>query len=347
MVIREGEPGALFYVIVEGEAVASVEGRPLRTMGPGDGFGEIALLRDVPRTATVVARGALRTVTLDRTEFLAALSANVDSATAADALARGRLEAGSWSEPDPRRIPATRDLAGPDRRTVPIRDPPPIVGAPCGYRTRPRTARYFQRGPTDVTFRAPRLAAFRASSRRRPVTIARPCPGGRWLSRRRRPAQREPGGNDALDDNDEAGPLRRHRSRWPWRPWSGRWPPQSGAADSVVTSSSVLAPSSGEHGPDRVLLRHLGQPGPRDAHQPGGRDHAASRVGGGVGRSAGVHGVAAVRPSGPVVVACPRDNLTSGASRHPATARPGAHGDRRHQHGGHRGPDGRRGRERP
>ena len=98
VIIREGEPGAHFYIIVEGEAVASVQGRPLRTMGPGDGFGEIALLRDVPRTATVVTRGDLRTVTLHRTEFLAAL-ANVESATAADALVRGRLQAGSWPEP--------------------------------------------------------------------------------------------------------------------------------------------------------------------------------------------------------------------------------------------------------
>jgi CRP-like cAMP-binding protein len=98
VIIREGEPGAHFYIIVEGEAVASVQGRPLRTMGPGDGFGEIALLRDVPRTATVVTRGDLRTVTLHRTEFLAAL-ANVESATAADALVRGRLRAGSWPEP--------------------------------------------------------------------------------------------------------------------------------------------------------------------------------------------------------------------------------------------------------
>jgi hypothetical protein len=99
VVIREGEPGALFYIVVEGEAVASVAGHPLRAMGPGEGFGEIALLRDVPRTATVVARGALRTVTLERTEFLTALSTNVDSATAADALARGRLETGSWPGP--------------------------------------------------------------------------------------------------------------------------------------------------------------------------------------------------------------------------------------------------------
>jgi hypothetical protein len=98
-VIREGEPGSVYYIIAEGQAVASVEGRPLRTMGPGDGFGEIALLRDVPRTATVVAQDTLRTATLQRAEFLAALSSNVESATAADALARGRIQAGSWSSP--------------------------------------------------------------------------------------------------------------------------------------------------------------------------------------------------------------------------------------------------------
>jgi predicted MFS family arabinose efflux permease len=101
VVIAEGEPGELFHVIAEGAAVASVAGRPLRTMGPGDGFGEIALLRDVPRTATVSARGPLRTVTLHRADFLAALAVNVDSAAAADALATGRLGTDSWSGPRP------------------------------------------------------------------------------------------------------------------------------------------------------------------------------------------------------------------------------------------------------
>jgi CRP-like cAMP-binding protein len=104
-VVREGEPGSLYYLVIEGEAVASLEGRLLRTMGPGEGFGEIALLRDVARTATVVARGALRTATLQRREFLAALSASADSATAADALVRDRMEAGAWSGPAPGAAP--------------------------------------------------------------------------------------------------------------------------------------------------------------------------------------------------------------------------------------------------
>ena len=71
----------------------------LASLGPGAFFGEIALLRDVPRTATVVAPGSLRTATLDRGEFLAALSVNGESATAADAITRGRIEAGAWSGP--------------------------------------------------------------------------------------------------------------------------------------------------------------------------------------------------------------------------------------------------------
>lgn len=106
VVIREGDPGALFYIVVDGEAAASVQGRSLRTMGPGEGFGEIALLRDVPRTATVVARGRLHTVTLHRTDFLAALS-TAESATAADAVVRGRLQAGSW--PGPGQAPGPGD----------------------------------------------------------------------------------------------------------------------------------------------------------------------------------------------------------------------------------------------
>src|SRR4051794_21563955 len=54
-VIREGEPGERFYVVAAGRADVTLRGRPLDTRGPGEFFGEIALLRDTPRTATVTA----------------------------------------------------------------------------------------------------------------------------------------------------------------------------------------------------------------------------------------------------------------------------------------------------
>ena len=55
-VTQEGAGGVGFFVIEEGEADVTVGGEPRRTIGPGDYFGEIALLTDSPRTATIVAQ---------------------------------------------------------------------------------------------------------------------------------------------------------------------------------------------------------------------------------------------------------------------------------------------------
>src|SRR5262245_44371027 len=66
---RQGEPAQEFFVIIEGEAEATKDGQPLRTMGPGDFFGEIGLIEDIPRTATVTAATPLRFFVLTRQSF--------------------------------------------------------------------------------------------------------------------------------------------------------------------------------------------------------------------------------------------------------------------------------------
>jgi MFS family permease len=73
-VVREGAHGDHFYVIAAGDFEVSSRGGAFPSLAPGDVFGEIALLRDVPRTATVTARTEGRLYALDRADFLAAVS---------------------------------------------------------------------------------------------------------------------------------------------------------------------------------------------------------------------------------------------------------------------------------
>ena len=96
--VREGEDGDLFHLIVAGYATVTVQGKPRASLGPGDCFGEIALLRDIPRIATVVADEPLRTVALQREAFLVAIMSNGMSSVAADALVDQRLMAGSHAD---------------------------------------------------------------------------------------------------------------------------------------------------------------------------------------------------------------------------------------------------------
>lgn len=69
-VFRQGEVGDRYYLIESGEAEVVGDGRLVATLGPGDGFGEIALLRSTRRTATVLARSELRLQSLDSDRFL-------------------------------------------------------------------------------------------------------------------------------------------------------------------------------------------------------------------------------------------------------------------------------------
>ena len=91
-VISEGEPGDRFYVVADGELEVSVGGEQVGVLERGDCFGEISLLRDVPRTATVTARTAVLLDALDKGSFLAAVTGHDPSARAADELVHGRLE---------------------------------------------------------------------------------------------------------------------------------------------------------------------------------------------------------------------------------------------------------------
>jgi CRP-like cAMP-binding protein/predicted MFS family arabinose efflux permease len=75
-VIRQGDRGDRFYMIGAGLADVTVDGRHVAVLGPGGSFGEIALLHNTPRSATVTAREDLELVAVDRAEFLGALSSD-------------------------------------------------------------------------------------------------------------------------------------------------------------------------------------------------------------------------------------------------------------------------------
>jgi len=90
-VIRQGELGDTFYIVVSGRLTTLIDGAPVGELGPRDSFGEIALLRATERTATVRALEDSRLVELACEPFLAAVSSTGDSAAAADAVVRARL----------------------------------------------------------------------------------------------------------------------------------------------------------------------------------------------------------------------------------------------------------------
>jgi CRP-like cAMP-binding protein len=94
VVFREGDHGDRFYVIADGAVEVSQAGRFVRTLGRGEGFGEIALLRaELPRTATIRATGAgaVQLCSLSQERFIGAVTGYRPSLTIADALVSRRL----------------------------------------------------------------------------------------------------------------------------------------------------------------------------------------------------------------------------------------------------------------
>jgi CRP-like cAMP-binding protein len=93
-IVTQGKPGRRFYLIAAGEVEVRVDGVFRHNQAEGECFGEIALLNDVPRTATVTALAGCRLLALDRDHFVSAVTGHRRSGEAATTVAEDRLAAG-------------------------------------------------------------------------------------------------------------------------------------------------------------------------------------------------------------------------------------------------------------
>ena len=87
-VFNEGDIGDRFFVIESGTAEVVIRGELIRTLSAGDSFGEIALLRDLPRTATVSATSDLVTRAIERNHFIPAVTGHGEAADEAELVVR-------------------------------------------------------------------------------------------------------------------------------------------------------------------------------------------------------------------------------------------------------------------
>jgi hypothetical protein len=95
VLIRQGDPGDAYYAVAAGELDTTQDGHFLRRCGRGEGVGEIALLRTIPRTATVTAHTAATVYRLNREPFLAAVLGHAPTQRLADDIAETRLATGA------------------------------------------------------------------------------------------------------------------------------------------------------------------------------------------------------------------------------------------------------------
>jgi CRP-like cAMP-binding protein len=90
-IFRQGDHGDRFYIVDAGEVEIEIDGEVATVLGPDDYFGEIALLRDIPRTATARARTATQLYALDRETFLGTVTGHAASTEAAETVVVARL----------------------------------------------------------------------------------------------------------------------------------------------------------------------------------------------------------------------------------------------------------------
>ncbi|MFC7490353.1 MULTISPECIES: MFS transporter [unclassified Knoellia] len=112
VVFRQGDVGDRYFLIASGEVDVVGDGQVVATLGPGEGFGEIALLRSTRRTATVVARSEVGLLALSSERFIAVVLGYAPSAQEATVAVDGLLE---------RYTPGDSDVVP---RTQPTEDPP-------------------------------------------------------------------------------------------------------------------------------------------------------------------------------------------------------------------------------
>jgi len=133
-VFEQGEPGEYFYIVESGRAEVIIDRRAVGTLGRGDCFGEIALLRDQPRTATVraSAEGDLRVSVLQRSAFLTAVTGYPAATAAGEDLVTSRLQANAERAPGSmsgsRQTPATQAQHVQQDATDDVNRPPESSG---------------------------------------------------------------------------------------------------------------------------------------------------------------------------------------------------------------------------
>ncbi|HSS61349.1 MAG TPA: cyclic nucleotide-binding domain-containing protein [Candidatus Limnocylindrales bacterium] len=93
--IKQGQPGDSFYVLLDGEADVLVDGRQRRTMHKGDFFGEISMLDRGPATATVTVKTPARVMVMSHAQFRDAIKGNQELLVQVMAAVAERLRADS------------------------------------------------------------------------------------------------------------------------------------------------------------------------------------------------------------------------------------------------------------